>query len=40
MPSKDNPADHASRGLIDVKSRGKCSTWVTAPQFLWEPEHT
>ena len=32
-PSKGNLADHAPRGLVDVKSRGKCSTWVTAPQF-------
>ena len=34
VPSKDNPADHASRGLIDVNSGGKCSTWVNGPQFL------
>ena len=40
VPSKDNPADHASRGLIDANSGGKCSIWVNGPQFLWEPEHT
>ena len=40
VPSKDNPADHASCGLIDANSRGKCSAWVNGPQFLWEPEHT
>ena len=40
MPSKDNPADHVSRGLIDANSGGKCSTWVNGPQFLREPEHT
>ena len=40
MPSKDNPADHVSRGLIDANPGGKCSTWVNGPQFLWEPEHT
>ena len=34
VPSKDNPADHASRGLIDLNSGGKCSTWVNGPQFL------
>ena len=32
VPSKDNPADHASRGLIDGNSGGKCSTWVNGPQ--------
>ena len=40
VPSKDNPADQASRGLIDANSGGRCSTWVNGPQFLWEPEHT
>ena len=40
VPSKGNLADHAPRGLVDVKSRGKCSLWMTAPQFLWEPERT
>ena len=40
VPSKDNPADHVSRGLIDANPGGKCSTWVNGPQFLWEPEHT
>ena len=32
VPSKDNPADYVSRGLIDVNSGGKCSTWVNGPQ--------
>ena len=40
VPSKDNPVDHAPRGLIDVNPGGKCSAWVNAPQFLWESEHT
>ena len=40
VPSKDNPADHASHGLIDANSGGKCSTWANGSQFLWEPEHT
>lgn len=40
MPSKDNPVDHAPRGLIDVSPGGKCSAWVNAPQFLWESELT
>ena len=40
VPSKDNPADQASRGLIDANSGGKCSIWVNGPQFLWETEHT
>ena len=40
VPSKNNPADHASRGSIDVNSGGKCSTRVNGPQFLREPEHT
>ena len=33
VPSKNNPADHVSRGLIDANSGGKCSTWVNGPQF-------
>ena len=40
MSSKDTPVDHASQGLIDANSGGKCSTWVNGSQFLWEPEHT
>ena len=40
VPSKNNPADHASRGLIDANSGRKCSTWINGPQFLWEPKHT
>ena len=40
VPSKDNPDDHASRGLIDAKSGKKCSTWVNRPQFLQKPGHT
>ena len=40
VPSKNNPADHASCGSIDVNSGGKCSTWVNGLQFLWEPEYT
>ena len=40
VPSKDNPADHASRGLIEANSGGKFSAWVNGPQFLWDPEHT
>ena len=33
VPSKNNSADHVSRGLIDANSGGKCSTWVNGPQF-------
>ena len=40
VPSKDDPVDHAYRGLIDANSRGKFSTWINGRQFLWEPEHT
>jgi hypothetical protein len=37
VPSEDNPADHASRGL-SVKQLLSKSEWVKGPQFLAHPE--
>nr|XP_055045825.1 uncharacterized protein LOC129431793 [Misgurnus anguillicaudatus] len=38
VPTKENPADHASRGLT-VKEL-LASNWFTGPKFLWEKEMT
>lgn len=36
VASKDNPADHASRGL--TAQQLKNSNWLTGPRFLWQCE--
>ena len=36
VPTKENPADHASRGL--TTSELLSSTWLTGPKFLWNKE--
>ena len=35
VASKDNPADHASRGIIG-KKRHKIDQWFNGPSFLWK----
>ena len=35
VASKDNPADHASRGIIGNK-RYKIDQWFNGPSFLWK----
>lgn len=36
MTSEDNPADHASRGLMAEELVS--SNWFTGPKFLWQSE--
>ena len=36
VPTNENPADHASRGL--TTSELLSSTWLTGPRFLWDKE--
>ncbi len=36
VPTNENPADHASRGL--TASEFLSSTWLTGPKFLWNKE--
>ncbi|KAJ8012428.1 hypothetical protein DPEC_G00042670 [Dallia pectoralis] len=36
VPTNENPADHASRGL--TAGEFLSSTWLTGPKFLWEQE--
>ena len=36
VDTKNNPADHASRGLSSSDLENK--SWCTGPQFLWSPE--
>ena len=40
VPSKRNPADHASRGLGIADVKGQTSTWIHVPKFLWQKENT
>ena len=37
VKSKENPADHASRGLYALQLA--TSSWIRGPQFLWQPDH-
>ena len=37
VSSKQNPADHASRG-IDICNQNKVQEWLLGPKFLWKPE--
>ena len=37
VPSKSNPADHASRGL-SVEELSAKKEWLQGPEFLWKPE--
>ena len=38
VPTNDNPADHASRGLTAAELQ--TSNWFSGPEFLWETEIT
>ena len=40
VPSKLNPADHASRVLGIADPAGQTSTWIHGPKFLWQKENT
>ena len=40
VPSKLNPADHASCGLRIADVEGQTSTWIHGPKFLWQKENT
>ena len=40
VPSKPNPADHASHGLGVADAEGQTSTWTHGPKFLWQKENT
>ena len=37
MKGRDNPADHASRGL-DPRKETSNSRWFAGPAFLWQKE--
>ena len=39
IPTKENPADDASRGL-DATRKDKVQRWFHGPEFLWNPEST
>ena len=37
VPSKENPADDASRGM-NFKNFANIDTWFQGPKFLWKPQ--